>query len=79
MMGIKVMKMEGHSSSVWCMTFLPNGMHIVSGSDDKTVQIWDVTMGTEVMKMDKMKAMRNKKGRLKLRGVPKQTNVGVFA
>lgn len=28
---------------------------------------------------DKMKAMRNKKGRLKLRWVPKQTNVGVSA
>ena len=34
------------------MAFLPNGARVVSGSDDRTVWIWDATMGTEVMKME---------------------------
>ena len=34
------------------MAFLPDSTHVVSSSDDRTVRIWDATMGTEVMKME---------------------------
>ena len=51
-MGAKVMKMEGHSHSVWSMAFSPNGAHAVSSSHDKTVQIWDATTGAKVTKME---------------------------
>ena len=33
------------------MAFSPDGVDIVSGSDDRTVRIWDATTGAEVMKM----------------------------
>ncbi|KAJ7213360.1 hypothetical protein C8J57DRAFT_1602078, partial [Mycena rebaudengoi] len=47
-----LMSMEGHSDGVNSVTFSPDGTRIVSGSDDKTVQIWDATTGTEVTKME---------------------------
>ncbi|KAJ7696282.1 hypothetical protein B0H17DRAFT_848324, partial [Mycena rosella] len=47
-----LMSMEGHSSSVWSVAFSPNGMHIVSGSSDNTVRIWDAVTGAEVTKME---------------------------
>jgi WD40 repeat protein len=34
------------------VAFSPNGAHIVSGSRDKTVQIWDSMMGAEVTRME---------------------------
>ena len=30
------------------MAYSPDGKHVVSGSDDKTVKIWDSTTGKEV-------------------------------
>ena len=37
--------MEGHSSSVLSVSFSPDSSKIASGSDDKTVKLWDVTSG----------------------------------
>ncbi len=38
----------GHSSEVFSVAFSPNGKHIVSGSDDKTIRLWDVQTGKQI-------------------------------
>jgi WD40 repeat protein len=42
--------LEGHTNWVTSVGFSPDGTHIVSGSYDKTIRIWDVRTGEEVMK-----------------------------
>jgi WD40 repeat protein len=37
--------LEGHSDSVYSMAFSPDGMHIASVSQDRTVKIWDAGSG----------------------------------
>jgi WD40 repeat protein len=37
--------LEGHTDSVWALTVLPDG-RVVSGSDDKSVRVWDLAGGT---------------------------------
>ena len=32
--------LRGHTSTVWSISFSPDGNYIASGSDDKTVRIW---------------------------------------
>jgi len=41
-------RLEGHSSEVTSVVFSPDGKTLASGSDDKTVKLWDVTTGTEI-------------------------------
>jgi len=41
--------LEGHSNWVNAMAYSPYGQHIVSGSSDKTVKVWDAATG----KLDK--------------------------
>jgi WD40 repeat protein len=40
-----VQVMEGHISDVSSVAYSPDGAHIVSGSDDKTVRVWDAQTG----------------------------------
>ena len=40
--------LHGHTSSVHSVAFSPDGRHIVSGSWDKTIQLWDVQTGSQV-------------------------------
>ena len=40
--------LRGHSGEIFSVAYSPDGKHIVSGSDDKTVKIWDSTTGKEV-------------------------------
>ena len=42
--------LKGHTESVTSVAFSPDGRHIVSGSDDKTIQIWDAQTGGQVGK-----------------------------
>jgi WD40 repeat protein len=40
--------LTGHSNKVTSVAYSPDGKHVVSGSDDKTVKIWDSSTGKEV-------------------------------
>ena len=39
---------EGHTSSITSVSFSPDGRHIVSGSWDETIQVWDAQTGGQV-------------------------------
>jgi len=36
------MLLSGHEAEVFCMDFSPDGRHLVSGSHDKSLQVWNV-------------------------------------
>jgi len=40
--------LQGHTSSVNSVAFSPDGRHIVSGSLDRTIQLWDAQIGGQV-------------------------------
>ena len=40
-----IQTLEGHSGEVWSVVFSPNRSRVASGSDDKTVRVWDVQTG----------------------------------
>ena len=40
--------LTGHSGTVASVAYSPDGKHIVSGSADQTVKVWDSQTGKEV-------------------------------
>jgi WD40 repeat protein len=40
--------LTGHGNRVWSVAFSPDGTRLVSGGDDTTIRIWDVTTGEEL-------------------------------
>jgi WD40 repeat protein len=37
--------LQGHSRRVYGIAFSPNGQHLITGSEDQTVRLWDVATG----------------------------------
>src|SRR5258708_321494 len=44
-----VLELRGHLASATCVYVSADGTHIVSGSGDKTIRIWDARTGEEVV------------------------------
>jgi WD40 repeat protein len=45
-------KPEGHLAAVTCVGFSPDGREIVSGSEDRTLLVWDVESGKVVQRLE---------------------------
>jgi Tol biopolymer transport system component len=43
---------KGHTAGVWAVAFSPDGSQIVSGSDDKTMRLWEFKTVKEVRQFD---------------------------
>ena len=47
---LKAEKQSAHSKRVRSVAFSPDGKSIVSGSDDKTLKVWDAGVGADTSK-----------------------------
>ena len=51
-------ELKGHTGIITSCKFSPDGTQIVSGSEDKTIRIWDVARGLSAHKLTKKDATR---------------------
>ena len=43
---------SGHEQDIYSLDFARNGKHIASGSGDRTVRVWDIESGREVLSLN---------------------------
>lgn len=43
-----LLSLSGHSGGITSTSFSPNSLFVVSGSEDKTVRVWGLTLGSLV-------------------------------
>jgi WD40 repeat protein len=42
--GQEALTLKGHADQIWRVSFSPDGKRIVSGSDDNTLKVWDISL-----------------------------------
>ncbi len=51
--GQEVRRFSGHAASIKCIAFSHDGKRLISGSDDKSTRVWDVSNGREVLRLNR--------------------------
>ena len=48
--GKEIQRFRGHVGSIKAVAFSPDGQRLLSGSDDKSMRLWDVATGVQVQR-----------------------------
>jgi serine/threonine protein kinase len=51
--GQELRRFSGHSGSIKCLAFSADGKRLITGSDDKTIRLWDVSTGREIQRFSR--------------------------
>ncbi len=51
--GQEVRRFSGHTGSIKCLAFAADGRRLLTGSDDKTLRLWEVSSGREVLRFSR--------------------------
>ena len=43
---------EGHTNSIWCVAYSPDGERIATASLDRTIRLWDVSTGAQLLLLE---------------------------
>jgi WD40 repeat protein len=49
---VRLAKPDGHLATIGCVAFSPDGRHLVTGSDDRSLLVWDLARGEIVQRLE---------------------------